>query len=417
MILSKLLKNNLLKDTLVYGLTNAMYTGLPLILLPFLVVVLEPKDYGMVDLFRTISMFLVPFLGLSTVQSIGRFYFDLDEDTFKKFVSSIQVFQFFTALVATVIVLLIAPWLGHDYTILLLLSISYFLFNQFCESLLVIFRVKQKAKKYLVIRVSSIIIELLILFTLFKVLNKLDWTFRVYPTVMAALLIGICCCIMFWRMGYRLFFSKKLLLQALVYSSPLILHMVSGYILNIGDRFFIKYFLTEEDLGNYAVAYQIGMAVNFFYTSFNLAWAPTYFKWMKENKISEINKVRKLIYISLPVFGGLALIGWLIFSSTFIKNSQYTISNQIIIIVLIANVILSLYKFESNLFLYTKETKRLSLFTFISAVVSIVFNLILIPKIGIMGAAITTLISFITIYLLVLFNKKKNEKIHQKFTF
>lgn len=412
-----LTQNKLVADTLIYGITNALYSGLPLLLLPFLVTTLGPEDYGYVDLFRSICMLLVPLLGLSTIQSITRFYYDLDETKFKKFVTSIQIFQLCTSIGAAILIWIISPWLPVVYQVLLQLSIAYFLFNQFTEGLLVIYRVKNRAKHYLIIRVLNIMLELGILFILFKTLLPLDWKFRVLPTVIASFLVAIVTLVQFIKLGYPLTFSKKLLKVAILYSTPLILHMLSGYVLNIGDRFFIKYYLTEKDLGNYAVAYQIGMAINFFYTSFNLAWTPTYFKWMKENKISQINKVRKLIYISLPVLGGFALMGWLIFSNTFIKNSQYSISNQIIIIVLIANVILSLYKFESNLFLYTKETKKLSLFTFISAIVSVIFNIILIPRIGILGAAIATLISFITIYFLVLFNKKKNDKIYQKSTF
>ncbi|MEI2275634.1 oligosaccharide flippase family protein [Sphingobacterium sp. ML3W] len=408
-----LAKNKLVSETLIYGITNAVYSGLPLLLLPFLVATLGPEDYGYVDLFRSISMFLVPILGLSTVQSITRFYYDFDEKRFKIFVTSIQLFQLLTSIIATIIVCCLSPFLSDTYQILLLLSIAYFLFNQFTEGLLAIYRVNNKAKSYLFIRVANILLELGILFILFKVLQPLDWKFRVLPTVISSFLVAILTIVQFVKLGYMFKFSSELLKLGIMYSAPLVLHMLSGYVLNIGDRFFIKYYLSEKDLGNYAVAYQIGMAINFFYTSFNLAWTPTYFKWMQENKTNQIKKVRKLIYLIVPLLGILTLLVWFSFSDLFIKHSEYKISNQIIIVVLIANVILSLYKFESNFYLYTKDTKKLSIFTFISAIISVVLNFALIPRIGIIGAAIATLISFIVVYFLVLFSKK-NDKIHQE---
>ena len=104
--------------------------------------------------------------------------------------------------------------------------------------------------------------------------------------------------------------------------------MLSGYILNIGDRFFIKYFFQyEKALGNYAVAYQIGMAINFFYTSFNLAWTPTYFKWMKEKNYTQIKKVKKMVYTALPILGALLLGLWWLFSTFWLTDSSYDISH------------------------------------------------------------------------------------------
>jgi len=410
MQIKSILQNGLFKDTLIYGLTNALYTGLPLLLLPFLIVTLSPEDYGLVDLFRSISMVLVPILGLSTVQSIGRFYFDLDEQTFKKFVSSIQIFIIGTSLCALIFIQIASLWISFHYQILLILCVLNFLFGQFRESLLVIYRVNNKPKSFLIIRVVNVLLELFILFILFKTLNQLDWRFRVYPIVIGSLITALLTFYHFRRLGFNFNFSKALLYKSLFYSTPLILHMLSGYVLNIGDRFLIKLYLTDKDLGNYAVAYQIGMTVNFFYTSFNLAWTPTYFKWMKEGKISAINKVRKYVYIITPTMGIFVLVIWLSLRSLLLNNSEYNISNKIVIVILIANIILSLYKFESNYFLFTKNTRKLSLFTLISAVISIVLNMLFIPSIGIFGSAVATLISFIVMYILVNLKSNRNEK-------
>src|SRR5690606_15631577 len=153
-LLNRIKNEGLIKDTLIYGLTNALYSGLPLLLMPFLVIVLAPEDYGVVDFYRTFSLVLTPILGLSTVQSISRFYFDLNSEKFKYYVSSIVIFHICTAIVGVSILFLFHKLLDHQFYLISFFSIVYFLFNQITEALLAIYRVEKKSKKYLVLRLA-----------------------------------------------------------------------------------------------------------------------------------------------------------------------------------------------------------------------------------------------------------------------
>jgi O-antigen/teichoic acid export membrane protein len=391
---------------MIYGITNALYSGIPLLILPFIITFLEPAEYGKIDLFRTISMVLTPVLGFSTVQSISYYYLELTKERFKTFVSSIQLFQLFTAIVAFILLTISSYWISKEYYFLLSLCVLFYLFNQFTEGILTIFRIENKPIKYMTIRISSILIELLLMVVLYKYFKAKDWTVRVYPIVLTSLIIAIYSFYLFRKMGYNLNFSKALLSKALIYSTPLILHMLSGYVLNIGDRFFIKFYLSDKELGEYAVAYQIGMSVNFFFTSFNLAWTPTYFKWMRDKQIEKIKKVRNLIYISIIGLGIFIFGMWKFISPFVIQNTNYSISLQLVLIILVSNIIFSLYKYESNYFFYSKKTKILSYISFTSAVIATICNIILIKYIGILGAAYSTLISFIYLYFSVLRKKK-----------
>ena len=391
---------------MIYGITNALYSGIPLLILPFIITFLEPAEYGKIDLFRTISMVLTPVLGFSTVQSISYYYLELTKERFKTFVSSIQLFQLFTAIVAFILLTISSYWISKEYYFLLSLCVLFYLFNQFTEGILTIFRIENKPIKYMTIRISSILIELLLMVVLYKYFKAKDWTVRVYPIVLTSLIIAIYSFYLFRKMGYNLNFSKALLSKALIYSTPLILHMLSGYVLNIGDRFFIKFYLSDKELGEYAVAYQIGMSVNFFFTSFNLAWTPTYFKWMRDKQIEKIKKVRNLVYISIIGLGIFIFGMWKFISPFVIQNTNYSISLQLVLIILVSNIIFSLYKYESNYFFYSKKTKILSYISFTSAVIATICNIILIKYIGILGAAYSTLISFIYLYFSVLRKKK-----------
>lgn len=410
--LNKISKSTLFKESIIYGFTNALYSGIPILILPLLLKVLEPADYGLVEFYRNLSLLLTPILGLSTVQAITRFYFDLDKNDFKVFVSNIIYLHFFNSIIGSIIILLLSVFIKPEYFYITTLCVIYFLFNQITEALLSIFRVEKKPKLYLIFRILNIILDLAFLAFLYFFLSSFDWTYRVYPNVTAAVLVGILALIFFYRSGYFHKLNKIFLTKAIIYSSPLILHMISGYIMNIGDRFFILYFLTEKDLGNYAVAYQLGMLVNFLYTSFNLAWVPTFFSLMKNEQYHKINKIRSITYVGIILFsifviGGVSLA--LKYTSIF---GKYNVDLSLIIIVSVAYIFNSMYKFEANYYFYNKKTKKLSFITLGAALITIILNLVFIPIIGLYACALATLISSLFMYLLVVIYKNKgNESI------
>ncbi|MEY8759785.1 lipopolysaccharide biosynthesis protein [Chryseobacterium tongliaoense] len=408
--LNKISKSVLFKESIIYGFTNALYSGIPILILPLLLKVLEPADYGLVEFYRNLSLVLTPILGLSTVQAITRFYFDLESKNFKIFVSNIIYLHVFNSIIGAIIILLLSQFVKPEYFYIILLCIVYFLFNQITEALLSIFRVEKKPKQYLIFRLLNIILDLVFLAVLYFFLSSFDWTYRVYPNVASVFLVGLLSLFFFYRNGYFHKLDKIYLKKAIIYSSPLILHMISGYVMNIGDRFFILYFLSEKDLGNYAVAYQLGMLVNFLYTSFNLAWVPTFFSLMKNEQYHKINQIRSITYVGIILFSIFVIVFVslaLKFTSVFEK---YNIDLSLIIIVSLAYVFNSMYKFEANYFFYNKKTKKLSLITLGAAIITVVLNTLFIPKIGLFACALATLISSLFMYILVLIYKNKSNE-------
>lgn len=402
--------SKLFKDTLIYSASNALFTGLPLLLMPFLVSVLSPEDYGIIDLYRSLTMVFIAILGLSTVQAIARFYYDLDENDFRKFTSSIIGFHFLVSSIVLLILTIISFFI-HSYIIsLLFMCVLYFLFNQVSETLLTIFRIKGKPIKFLYLRLTMVIFDLLLLFVLHFVFFKFDWTYRVIPNITTAILLGLASLFILKKQyGITIMLHKKLLVDALVFSSPLVIHMLGGYILNIGDRFFITHYLGEAKLGAYSVAYQIGMVVSFFYTSFNLAWTPIFFELMNKKQSDKIRRVKNMVYIGIPILGVLSVCGWL-FLSTFITNlEKYNVKLELVIVITIAYIFLSFYKFNSNYFFYAKKTKTLAIITATTSVVCIVAYVFTIPIMGLMGAAWSTLFTFILMFVFTLIFKPNEE--------
>lgn len=409
--IEKLAKGGLFKDVFIYGLTNSLFTGLPLILMPFLVAVMSPEDYGIVELFRSISLVLIPIIGFSTVQSLTRFYFDLDRENFKEFTSSIILLHFFNSFVVIILLAIVSNFINDSkYSIIIFLAVIYFLFNQITEALLSIYRVERLSKKYMVIRLGSVFLDLIILFVFFKIYKNYDWTYRVYPNVISTALFGIVSLIIFWKVfGLRMKYNADLLKMSITYSFPLIFHMISGYILNIGDRFFINSFLGTKELGNYSVAYQVGMAISFFYTSFNLAWLPTFFDLIKSKNFKKIAQIRNVVFVALPILAFFILFIWVMVSNYIPNFKNFNVDFKLVVIITVSYIFLSYYKFNANYYFYSKNTKKLATITTLTAILCLLGYFLFIPKYGLIGAAVTTLITFVIMYICV-FNAKQSLK-------
>ncbi len=402
-------KNALIRESLIYGLTNALYSGLPIFILPLIVNVLSPEDYGFVEFYRNFTLILIPLLGLSTVQSVIRFYYDLEEMEFKVFVSNIVFLHFFMSFIGILMLLSISLFIDSIYLWLIGFSIVHFLFSQITETLLCIYRAEKTPKKYLMLRLGVVLIDLLLLgvFLIFSI--SFDWSYRVYPNVISTTIVGMAALFILFKNRYFNKVDRKLLKMAVLFGVPVILHMISGYILNIGDRFFILYFLSREDLGNYAVMYQLGTMVNFLFTSFNLAWVPTFFEMMKAGNTKRIKKVKLIIYTGILVFSALILL-FVYFIKGYISFfNKYEIDMGIVSLVSVSYIFFSMYRFESNYFFFFKNTKRLSIITLGAAIITIVLNLILIPIMKLYGCALTTLIASFFMFIVTTIRTKSNE--------
>src|SRR5690606_25772119 len=110
----------------------------------------------------------------------------------------------------------------------------------------------------------------------------------------------------------------------------------------------------DGELGNFSLAYQLGMVISFFYTSFNMAWTPTFYKWMDDNKYSKIKKVRLLVYSFLIASGLILFMIWWFLGSYFLTSKNYDVSSLTIFLLIVAFIFLSIYKFEGNYFFYYK---------------------------------------------------------------
>ena len=207
-------------------------------------------------------------------------------------------------------------------------------------------------------------------------------------------------------------FQKELALSLLKDSWPLIL---SGLVVSVYmkiDQVMIKNMLNSEEVGYYAAAVRLSEAWYFIPIALTNSLFPAIINAKEIGKNFYFNRIQKLydilawiaISIAVPVS---------IFSSDIINilyGSEFKSAAPVLTIYIWAGVAVFL-GVASGQYLITENFTQLSFFrTFIGMVINVILNLVLIPKYGIVGAAVATLISYsVAVFSIILFPKTKKQ--------
>ncbi|RKR76682.1 oligosaccharide flippase family protein [Frondihabitans australicus] len=177
---------------------------------------------------------------------------------------------------------------------------------------------------------------------------------------------------------------------------PLALGSLAFFVLNAGDRIVIQRELGSVQVGRYQVAYTIGSAVVILLNFTNNAWTP-HFAALKSDVSRYLLAMRsrdELYRLLVPIVIAVTLASPL--ALRIVAPASYEQSGLTLVVLLVA---LTAFPVAASgaaqrLLVVQRRGKTVGLTAGIAAVVNIVVNLILVPPMGITGAAVATLVSY-----------------------
>ncbi len=193
-------------------------------------------------------------------------------------------------------------------------------------------------------------------------------------------------------------FDSAFLLAALRFSFPLMLAEIAWVVLDSGDRFFIQHYLGAQPLGFYAAAYGIAIYLqDVMMAPLQMALFPICMKlWNSEGK----KATQEFLSRSLDQFllAAVAVVSVAIATSHDVivllaskKFSQaYTLLPFLVVGLVLSAV--TIY-FRPGLLIH-KRASKIAAATFYACILNIALNIVLLPRIGLVGAAIATLVSY-----------------------
>lgn len=201
--------------------------------------------------------------------------------------------------------------------------------------------------------------------------------------------------------------------EILLYSIPLVFNNITIIVINAADSLMLGYFYNPTTVGIYNVAIPIAKLILIVPTALTGLYLPI-LATVQENK-KEFEKIYYTITKWIFFINALSLAWLILYGKDLIIRfftASYASAEIPLIILAIGYLINScIYTSRDILLLFTK-TKTIFKATIISCVANIFLNFILIPKYGMIGAALSTSSSLILLSLILFFKSKDVTKIN-----
>lgn len=202
-------------------------------------------------------------------------------------------------------------------------------------------------------------------------------------------------------------FDARVVKAMLIYSLPLIPTQIFWLITGSSSSFMITRMISPEANGILTASFKIPNLVIAIYTMFGQAWNMSA---IEENDSADRSRFYSKVFdlnqsLMYTVAAGILL---LVKPVTFVWiGPAFRESINYAPILILSTVFTCFGTFMGTAYIATKNTMRSFFTSSVSGILNILFNLILIPKIGIYAAAISNLISYVVVFIIRLYDAKK----------
>ncbi len=208
---------------------------------------------------------------------------------------------------------------------------------------------------------------------------------------------------------YRPLRTDKTLRNAMLrYSVPLVPTMVMWWVISGSDSFMVTHFVGDDANGIYQLAYKFPNLVIIVLGIFMQAWRMSAITERNSRTISKFysNIFSMLQTVLFLASGGIMLVLHPIIMPLFAEEG-FSSAYFYVPLLLIAATFQSFSSFLSSIYEASQKTTHSLISSVIGAVSNLILNLILIPLLGISGAAIATLLSYIIVFVYRIVDTRK----------
>lgn len=192
--------------------------------------------------------------------------------------------------------------------------------------------------------------------------------------------------------------DRDLLRDMLAFGAPLMIAGLAGMVNETADRVILKYLLpadvADEQIGIYGACYKLAVLITLFIQAFRMGAEPFFFSHAKEKNSRETFAHIMNVFVAVCMSAFLVVMLFLDLFKWFIPNPAYHQGLRVVPILMLANVFLGIYYNQSVWYKLTDRTRVGSTISLIGAAITLVLLFALIPYLGYMGAAWTTLICY-----------------------
>ena len=190
----------------------------------------------------------------------------------------------------------------------------------------------------------------------------------------------------------------KHLREYLAFGLPTVPGNISSWVVNSSDRYVIALLLGNAYVGYYSPGYTLGNTISMFIAPLSFMLPAALSKYYDDGKLNDVKNIlsysmKYFLALTIPSAVGLSLLSkplLTILSTPDIAEQGYLITPFLAL----AGLLLGLYAIIMQVLVLEKKTGITGAIWIVAAVLNLGLNIIFIPRIGIVGAAATTLIVY-----------------------
>lgn len=395
----------LFNNSLIFAIGNLGSKLVTFLMLPLYTYVLSTSEYGVVDLMLTTTSLLLPIVGLSVYDSVLRFSMDKKYDKKTVFSNGFYV-TLCSSLVLTFSIPLILLYKFQMIFLPLLLIIQLFqnLFAQYAKAI----------NKINVFALNGVLLSFLtaIFNIIFLLPLNMGLTGYLISLLLANLFSSIYLAIRLkiWSLVDWNLINKNEIYKQLRFSVPLISNSIAWWFTTAVGRYFILLYLGTAANGIYAVSNKIPTLLIILTSIFSQSWQLSAIEGYEDKNEEVFLNIVYNFYFFLLFVGSSVLIFLAKPLMSILVSSDFFEAWKYIPLLLLTVIFSSASGFLGAQYVAMKNTIGIFKTTIVGALINIVLNIILIPKIGLQGVGLSSFISFFVVWLLrhIAINKKYN---------
>lgn len=395
--------NSLLKklagESLVYGLSGVLSRFISVFLTPIYTNIFAPSDYGVVSLVTTIFALLNILLILSLDNSMARWYYDNESEDDRKITLNTFLWSCFGvgAFLSFLVIIFrdfVAASIFHEpatapLLILMAINLPLTVFSVFTVNVLRMER-RPLATTIFTLTSSLINIGLNVLFVIFW---KLGLPGIFYAQLGTSFVAIVWTFVLFRKIVSPFSFDRDRWLKMFLFSYPLIPGTLAYWVINLSGAYFIQLINNTHEVGLYQIGINLASAVAFFTSAFQMAWGPFAYSIHKQPESRQTYAQALLAFLAISCSMSLGVMLFAPEILMILTRPSYYDAAFVSGLLAFNHIFIGLASIASIGPGIAKNNKAFGISMLVSAGLLVAFNLILVPRFGKEGAAISILLS------------------------
>ena len=402
----------IVKHSSIYAVGNISRQLVGFLMLPVYTRFLSPADYGVVGLLIFMISLIELLFGGHLFHAVPKFYFQKESETERRvFLSTALITTVFISSVTVSLVVIFRENASQilfgtaEYSHLVSLFAVLILTHALENYAMVFIRIQKKPWLFVGASTTKLVLQLSLNIYFVVILQMGVFGVAISTMTSSILFTGVMTAYTVWHT--KLAYQKEIAITLIRFSWPLWVGGIAGLYIGSANRYFIRIFGSLDDVGLFELAAKFGSVI------LVLVWTPFAQYWQTERfsiyKQSNPIPIYQGVFKTISTLLVLAALGISLFSAPVIEimsDKKFHAASLAIPFLTFGAVFQCLTIFNNFSFLLKEKTSWMSRNSYFTAAIITIFYLILIPKFGYVGAAISLLAAFIIQFIIVFYSAK-----------